>query len=368
MQFSEDVSSFVNGQYTPQGGTHQSAFREAVARTIKEFYKKDFDPADVRAAIFAAVSIRIQEPTFESQTKTKLGSSNTMPNGEGETIRNFIFNLVKKHLDNYLHINSETAELLYQKIIQNEKERKGMANVQKLARESAKKVSLHNKNLCDCRVHYNDKNERNLESTIFITEGNSAGGSVTKVRDVQTQAVFKLRGKPLNTYKVSKADIYKNDELANLMVALNIAEDVENLRYNNIVIATDADVDGMHIRLLLLSFFLKFFPDIVRAGHVYILQTPLFRIRKKDKTIYCYSEDERVEAMKTLGTNAEITRFKGLGEISPDEFKNFIGVDMRIDPVIIKKGHAIKEILKFYMDDNTPERRDFIIENLVIEE
>ncbi|GHV37128.1 DNA topoisomerase (ATP-hydrolyzing) [Bacteroidia bacterium] len=372
-QYGEDIYSFVNGQFTPQGGTHQSAFREAVVRTIKEFYKKDYDPNDVRASIVAAVSISISEPIFESQTKTKLGSSHTIPpekdkDGKGETIKSFIGNLLKKHLDNYLHINQETAELLLQKIVQNEKERKGMENIKKIARESAKKVSLHNKKLNDCRVHYNSNHERKLESTIFITEGDSAGGSVTKVRDVMTQAVFKLKGKPKNIYSISKAGIYENEELNLLMAALNIAEDVENLRYNNVVVATDADDDGMHIRLLLLTFFLKFFPDVVRAGHVYILQTPLFRVRKKDKTFYCYSDEEREKAIKTLGKDPEITRFKGLGEISPDEFKGFIGPDMRLDPVILKKEYDIPKLLEFYMGNNTPERCDFILENLIVEE
>ncbi|GHV72183.1 DNA topoisomerase (ATP-hydrolyzing) [Bacteroidia bacterium] len=363
-QYGEEYVSFVNGQYTPQGGTHQAAFREAIVRTIREFYRKEFDAADIRAAIVAALSIRVQEPTFESQTKTKLGSTHTAPEGKGETIRNFIGNIVKKQLDDYLHINSETAELLLQKIVQNEKERKGMDNIKKLARDSAKKVSVHNKKLCDCRVHYNSNDERKLETTLFITEGDSAGGSVTKVRDVNIQAVFKLRGKPKNTYKETKEFVYRNEELNMLQAALNIEDDLENLRYNNIVIATDADVDGMHIRLLVLTFFLKFYPDLVRSGHVYILQTPLFRVRKKDQTFYCYSDNERVAALRKLGEQSEITRFKGLGEISPDEFKTFIGPEMRIDPVILRKDSGIDELLKFYMGDNTPERQDFIIQNL----
>lgn len=364
-QYGEDYTSFVNGQNTTQGGTHLAAFREAIVKTVREFYKKDFDPADIRSAIVAAISLRIQEPTFESQTKTKLGSTHLLPEAKGETIRNYINNIVKKHLDNYLHIHSETAEALLQKIVQNEKERKGMDNIKKLARESAKKVSLHNKKLCDCRVHYNSNDERKLETTLFITEGDSAGGSVTKVRDVNTQAVFKLKGKPLNCFGLTRKIVYENEEFNLLQAALNISDDMENLRYNNIVIATDADVDGMHIRLLLLTFFLQFFPDLIRNGHVYILQTPLFRVRKKDQTCYCYTEEERLAALKKLGANPEITRFKGLGEISPDEFKTFIGPEMRLDPVLISKDSGIKELLSFYMGKNTPERQEFIIDNLV---
>ncbi|MDR1951871.1 MAG: type IIA DNA topoisomerase subunit B [Bacteroidales bacterium] len=364
-QYGEDYTSFVNGQNTTQGGTHLVAFREAIVKTVREFYKKDFEPSDVRSAIVAAISLRIQEPTFESQTKTKLGSSHLLPEGKGETIRNYINNIVKKHLDNYLHIHSETAEALLQKIVQNEKERKGMDNIKKLARESAKKVSLHNKKLCDCRVHYNSNDDRKLETTLFITEGDSAGGSVTKVRDVNTQAVFKLKGKPLNCYGLTRKIVYENEEFNLLQAALNISDDLENLRYNNIVIATDADVDGMHIRLLLLTFFLQFFPDLIRNGHVYILQTPLFRVRKRDQTIYCYNEEERLTALEKMGTNPEITRFKGLGEISPDEFKTFIGQEMKLDPVMISKDSGIKELLSFYMGKNTPERQEFIIENLV---
>jgi topoisomerase-4 subunit B len=364
-QYGEDYTSFVNGQNTTQGGTHLVAFREAIVKTVREFYKKDFDPSDVRSAIVAAICLRIQEPTFESQTKTKLGSTHVLPEGKGETIRNYINTIVKKHLDNYLHIHSETAEALYQKIVQNEKERKGMDNIKKLARESAKKVSLHNKKLCDCRVHYNSNDERKLETTLFITEGDSAGGSVTKVRDVNTQAVFKLKGKPLNCYGLTRKIVYENEEFNLLQAALNISDDLENLRYNNIVIATDADVDGMHIRLLLLTFFLQFFPDLIRNGHVYILQTPLFRVRNKKETIYCYTDEERLAALDKLGTNPEITRFKGLGEISPDEFKTFIGPEMRLDPVMISKDSGIKDLLSFYMGKNTPERQEFIIENLV---
>ena len=364
-QYGEDYTSFVNGQNTTQGGTHLVAFREAVVKTVREFYKKDFEPSDVRSAIVAAISLRIQEPTFESQTKTKLGSNHILPEGKGETIRNFINNIVKKHLDNYLHMHSETAEALLQKIVQNEKERKGMDNIKKLARESAKKVSLHNKKLCDCRVHYNSNDERKLETTLFITEGDSAGGSVTKVRDVNTQAVFKLKGKPLNSFGMARKIVYENEEFNLLQAALNISDNMENLRYNNIVIATDADVDGMHIRLLLLTFFLQFFPDLIRNGHVYILQTPLYRVRKRDQTIYCYNDEERLAALEKLGTNPEITRFKGLGEISPDEFKTFIGPEMRLDPVMISKDSGIKELLTFYMGKNTPERQEFIIDNLV---
>jgi len=364
-QYGEDYTSFVNGQNTTQGGTHLVAFREAVVKTVREFYKKDFEPSDVRSAIVAAISLRIQEPTFESQTKTKLGSATILPEGKGETIRNFINNIVKKHLDNYLHMHSETAEALLQKIMQNEKERKGMADIRKIAKEASKKVSLHNKKLCDCRVHYNSNNERKLETTLFITEGDSAGGSVTKVRDVNTQAVFKLKGKPLNSFGMARKIVYENEEFNLLQAALNISDDMENLRYNNIVIATDADVDGMHIRLLLLTFFLQFFPDLIRNGHVYILQTPLFRVRKRDQTIYCYNEEERLAALEKLGANPEITRFKGLGEISPDEFKTFIGPEMRLDPVMISKDSGIKELLTFYMGKNTPERQEFIIDNLV---
>ncbi|MFZ4400773.1 MAG: DNA topoisomerase IV subunit B [Bacteroidales bacterium] len=361
-QYIEEYYSFVNGQHTTQGGTHQAAFREAIVKTIREFYKKDFEPSDIRSSIVVALSFKIQEPVFESQTKTKLGSMYIEPNGA--TVRNYIMDIVKRNLDNYLHINSETAELLLRKIMQSEKERKDMANIKKAARESVKKVSLHNKKLRDCRVHYNSNDERRLETTLFITEGDSASGSITKSRDVNTQAVFSLRGKPLNCYGMSKRIVYENEEFNLLQAALNIDEDIENLRYNNIVAATDADVDGMHIRMLLLAFFLQFFPDLVKLGHLYILQTPLFRVRNKQKTIYCYSEEERVNAIAQLGTNPEITRFKGLGEISPDEFRHFIGQNIRLEPVILKKDASIKSILEFYMGKNTPERQGFIIDNL----
>ena len=366
--FGEEYYSFVNGQHTSQGGTHQQAFREAIVKVCREFYKKDYEPSDIRSGIICAISLRIQEPVFESQTKTKLGSINMEPNGKGQTVRLFINDIVKKNLDNYLHINSETAENLLKKIVQSEKERKDIANIKKVARESAKKISLHNKKLRDCRVHYNSKDERRLDTTLFITEGDSASGSITKSRDVNTQAVFSLRGKPMNSYGEKKEFVYSNEEFNLLQSALNIEEDIENLRYNNIVIATDADVDGMHIRMLLMTFFLQFFPELVRAGHVYILQTPLFRVRNKQKTIYCYSEEERQEAMKSLGANPEITRFKGLGEISPDEFRHFIGKDIRLDPVLLNKDSGIKDVLSFFMGDNTPERQNYIINNLRYEE
>ncbi len=366
--FGEEYYSFVNGQHTSQGGTHQQAFREAIVKVCREFYKKDYEPSDIRSGIICAISLRIQEPVFESQTKTKLGSINMEPNGKGQTVRLFINDIVKKNLDNYLHINSETAENLLKKIVQSEKERKDIANIKKVARESAKKISLHNKKLRDCRVHYNSKDERRLDTTLFITEGDSASGSITKSRDVNTQAVFSLRGKPMNSYGEKKEFVYRNEEFNLLQSALNIEEDIENLRYNNIVIATDADVDGMHIRMLLMTFFLQFFPELVRAGHVYILQTPLFRVRNKQKTIYCYSEEERQEAMKSLGANPEITRFKGLGEISPDEFRHFIGKDIRLDPVLLNKDSGIKDVLSFFMGDNTPERQNYIINNLRYEE
>lgn len=365
-QWGEEYHSFVNGQNTTQGGTHLAAFREAVVKTIREFFKKDFDPGDVRASIAAALSIKIQEPVFESQTKTKLGSQYMEP--EGQTVRNYVIDVVKRNLDNYLHMNPQTADAIYQKILSSEKERKDIAGIKKLARESVKKASLHNKKLRDCRIHYNQNHERRLETTLFITEGDSASGSITKSRDVNTQAVFSLKGKPLNSYGMTKKVVYENEEFNLLQSALNIDEDLENLRYNNIVLATDADVDGMHIRLLLLTFFLQFYPDLIKSGHLYILQTPLFRVRNKKETIYCYSEDERQAALKKLGTNPEITRFKGLGEISPDEFKNFIGASMRLDPVLLRKGQSIKEILEFYMGKNTPDRQQFIISNLRYEE
>lgn len=365
-QWGEEYHSFVNGQNTTQGGTHQAAFREAIVKTIREFFKKDFEPGDVRASIAAALSIKIQEPVFESQTKTKLGSQYMEPNGQ--TVRNYVIDVVKRKLDDYLHMNPQTADAIYQKILSSEKERKEIAGIKKLARESVKKVSLHNKKLRDCRIHYNQNHERRLETTLFITEGDSASGSITKSRDVNTQAVFSLKGKPLNSYGMTKKVVYENEEFNLLQSALNIDEDLEYLRYNNIVIATDADVDGMHIRLLLLTFFLQFYPDLIKAGHLYILQTPLFRVRNKKETIYCYSEEERQSAISKLGTNPEITRFKGLGEISPDEFKHFIGTSMRLDPVMLRKGQPIKEILDFYMGKNTPDRQQFIISNLRYDE
>ena len=365
-QYSEEYYSFVNGQHTRQGGTHLAAFREAIVKTIREFYKKDFDTNDVRVSIIAALSLKVEEPIFESQTKTKLGSQHIEP--EGPSVRNYINDVVKRNLDNYLHMNPETAELLLKKILQSEKERKEIAGIKKLAKESVKKASLHNKKLRDCRVHYQDNHEKRLETTLFITEGDSASGSITKSRNVSTQAVFSLKGKPLNAYGLSKKIVYQNDEFNLLQTALNIEEGLHSLRYNNIVIATDADVDGMHIRLLLLTFFLQFYPDLIRAGHVYILQTPLFRVRNKVETIYCYSEQEKNGAIKKLKGNPEITRFKGLGEISPNEFKNFIGASMRLDPVILQKSASIGRILEFYMGKNTPERQTFIIDNLRVEE
>jgi topoisomerase-4 subunit B len=365
-QYGEEYYSFVNGQHTTQGGTHQAAFREAIVKTIREFYKKDYEATDIRASLIAAVSIKVQEPVFESQTKTKLGSQHIEPNGL--TVRNYINDIVKKRLDDYLHINPEVAEELLRKILQSEKERKDLANIKKLAKDSVKKTSLHNRKLRDCRIHYNTNNERASESTLFITEGDSASGSITKARDVNTQAVFSLRGKPLNVYGLTKKIVYENEEFNLLHAALDIENGLENLRYHNIVVATDADVDGMHIRLLLLTFFLQFFPDLVKAGHVYILQTPLFRVRNKKKTIYCYSDEERHKAIIELGPNPEITRFKGLGEISPDEFSQFIGKTIRLEPVIFRKELSINEMLTFYMGKNTQKRQKFIIDNLKIEE
>ncbi len=364
-QYGEDYYSFVNGQNTTQGGTHLAAFKEALVRTIKDFYKKDYDSADIKSSIIAAISIKVEEPIFESQTKTKLGSKDMGP--EGPSVRNFISEFLKKALDDYLHKNPETARIMLQKIQDSEKERKAISSIQKLARERAKKVNLHNKKLRDCRIHYNTNDDRKLDSTLFITEGDSASGSITKSRNVETQAVFSLRGKPLNSYGLSKKIVYENEEFNLLQAALNIEEDIENLRYNNVIMATDADVDGMHIRLLLLTFFLQFFPDLVRKGHVYILQTPLFRVRNKKETRYCYSHDEKTKAIKALGPNPEITRFKGLGEISPDEFQHFIGKDMRLEPVRMKKQDSINGYLEFYMGKNTPERQEFIIDNLRIE-
>lgn len=360
--YGEGISSFVNGQFTTQGGTHMAAFREAVAKTIKDFFKRDFDPSDVRQSMIAAVSIKVQEPVFESQTKTKLGSKEIAPGGT--SIRNFIGDFLKEHLDNYLHRHPDAADTMLRKILDSEKERKAISGIQKLARERAKKANLHNKKLRDCRVHYNDKHERALDSTLFITEGDSASGSITKSRDVVSQAVFSLKGKPQNSYGLSKKIVYENEEFNLLQAALNIEEDLENLRYNQIVIATDADVDGMHIRLLLLTFFLQFFPDLIRQGHLYILQTPLFRVRNKKETIYCYSGEERDKAIRKLGTNPEITRFKGLGEISPDEFKYFIGESIRLEKVRLGNDDNIPELLEFYMGKNTPDRQNFIKANL----
>jgi topoisomerase-4 subunit B len=365
-QYGEEYYSFVNGQHTTQGGTHQSAFRESVARTIKEFYAKNMELTDIRNGIVAAVAISVEEPVFESQTKTKLGSRDMAK--DGVSVNKFIADFLKKELDNYLHRNTETTNIMLQKIQDSEKERKAIAGVTKLARERAKKVNLHNKKLRDCRIHYNDSKGDTERSSIFITEGDSASGSITKSRDVNTQAVFSLRGKPLNCYGLTKKIVYENEEFNLLQAALNIEEGVESLRYNKVIVATDADVDGMHIRLLLITFFLQFFPDLIKKGHVYILQTPLFRVRNKKETIYCYSEEERVAAIKKLGTNPEITRFKGLGEISPDEFKHFIGKDMRLEQVSLKKEDAVSDLLSFYMGKNTSERQNFIIDNLVVEE
>jgi len=365
-QYSEEYHSFVNGQNTTQGGTHLAAYREALVKTIREFYGKNYDASDVRKSIVSAVSIKVMEPVFESQTKTKLGSTDM--GGDLPTVRTYINDFVKTHLDNYLHKNPEAAEKIQRKIIQAEHERKELSGIRKLAKDRAKKASLHNKKLRDCRVHFGDiKNERNLESTLFITEGDSASGSITKSRDVNTQAVFSLKGKPLNSYGLSKKIVYENEEFNLLQAALNIEESIEDLRYNNIVIATDADVDGMHIRLLLITFFLQFFPEIIKEGHLYILQTPLFRVRNKKETIYCYSEQERIDAIEKLKPKPEITRFKGLGEISPDEFRNFIGESIRLDPVMLDKDLSIEELLEFYMGKNTPDRQEFIINNLKVE-
>jgi topoisomerase-4 subunit B len=366
LQYGEDYYSFVNGQNTTQGGSHLIAFREAFVKTVRDFYKKDYDPSDIRSSIIAAISIKVEEPIFESQTKTKLGSKDMGP--QGPSVRNFISEFIKKQLDDYLHINSETARILLQKIQDSEKERKAISSIQKLAKDRAKKVSLHNKKLRDCRIHFNTNDSKKLDSTIFITEGDSASGSITKSRDVETQAVFSLRGKPLNSFGLTKKIVYENEEFNLLQSALNVEDGIEDLRYNQVVIATDADVDGMHIRLLLLTFFLQFFPDLVRKGHVYILQTPLFRVRNKKETRYCYTPEERAKAIKALGPNPEITRFKGLGEISPDEFRHFIGKDMRLEPVRMKKNDAVNGYLEFYMGKNTPDRQDFIIENLRVEE
>ncbi|WP_299252171.1 DNA topoisomerase IV subunit B [uncultured Aquimarina sp.] len=365
-QYSEEYHSFVNGQNTTQGGTHQAAFREAVVKTIREFYGKNYEASDIRKSIVSAISIKVMEPVFESQTKTKLGSTDM--GGNLPTVRTYINDFLKTKLDNFLHKNSNVAEGIQRKILQAERERKDLSGIRKLARERAKKASLHNKKLRDCRVHLTDsKKDRNLESTLFITEGDSASGSITKSRDVNTQAVFSLRGKPLNCYNMSKKIVYENEEFNLLQAALNIEESLEDLRYNNIVIATDADVDGMHIRLLLITFFLQFFPEVIKEGHLYILQTPLFRVRNKKETIYCYSEQERRDAIAKLSGKPEITRFKGLGEISPDEFVHFIGDDIRLDPVMLDKEKPIEELLSFYMGKNTPNRQEFIIENLKVE-
>ncbi|MBC5842200.1 MAG: type IIA DNA topoisomerase subunit B [Flavobacteriaceae bacterium] len=367
-QYSEEYHSFVNGQNTTQGGTHLVAFREAVVKTIREFYNKNFEPSDIRKSIVSAVSIKVMEPVFESQTKTKLGSTDMGSEAGMPSVRTFVNDFIKNKLDNFLHKNPETADLLLRKILQAERERKELSGIRKLAKDRAKKSSLHNKKLRDCRVHLPDiKNPRYLESTLFITEGDSASGSITKSRDVNTQAVFSLRGKPLNSYGMSKKIVYENEEFNLLQAALDIEDDMENLRYNNIVIATDADVDGMHIRLLLITFFLQFFPELIKEGHLYILQTPLFRVRNKKETIYCYSEEERRAAIEKLKPKPEITRFKGLGEISPNEFQFFIGEDIRLDPVMMDKNTSVEQLLSFYMGKNTPDRQEFIIKNLKVD-
>ncbi len=367
-QYGEEYYSFVNGQNTTQGGTHLAAFREAIVRTVREFFKKDFDPSDVRASIVGAIAIRVQEPVFESQTKTKLGSTNISPDSSSPSIRTFVGDFVKTELDNYLHQNPSAADALLKRILQSERERKDIAGIKKLANERAKKANLHNKKLRDCRIHLTDeKAESRQETILFITEGDSASGSITKSRDVQTQAVFSLRGKPLNSFGLTKKIVYENEEFNLLQHALDIEDSLDNLRYNKIVIATDADVDGMHIRLLILTFFLQFFPDVVRNGHLYILETPLFRVRNKKETIYCYSDEERRNAIEKLGPKPEITRFKGLGEISPEEFGEFIGENIKLEPVILEKDFTIPQLLTYYMGKNTPERQKFIIENLVIE-
>jgi topoisomerase IV subunit B len=365
-QYSEEYHSFVNGQNTTQGGTHLLAFREGLVKTIREFYSKTYDSSDIRKSIVSAVSIKVMEPVFESQTKTKLGSTDM--GGDLPTVRTYINDFLKNSLDNYLHKNPNIAESIQRKILQAEKERKELSGIRKLARDRAKKASIHNKKLRDCRIHLGDlKNDRRLESTLFITEGDSASGSITKSRDVNTQAVFSLKGKPLNSYGLTKKIVYENEEFNLLQAALNIEESIEYLRYNNVVIATDADVDGMHIRLLLITFFLQFFPELIKQGHIYILQTPLFRVRNKKETIYCYSEEERIDAITKLKSNPEITRFKGLGEISPNEFKHFIGDNIRLDPIMLDEGMSIEDLLSFYMGKNTPDRQNFIIENLKVE-
>ncbi|WP_272022484.1 DNA topoisomerase IV subunit B [Olleya namhaensis] len=365
-QYSEEYNSFVNGQNTTQGGTHLNAFREGIVKTIRDFFGKQYDASDIRKSVVSAVAIKVMEPVFESQTKTKLGSTDM--GGELPTVRTYITDFLKTYLDNYLHKNPETADKIQRKILQAERERKELSGIRKLAKDRAKKASLHNKKLRDCRVHFGDtKNERNLESTLFITEGDSASGSITKSRDVNTQAVFSLKGKPLNCYGLTKKIVYENEEFNLLQAALNIEESLEDLRYNNVVIATDADVDGMHIRLLLITFFLQFFPEVIKEGHLYILQTPLFRVRNKKETIYCYSDQERRDAIEKLKPKPEITRFKGLGEISPDEFVHFIGEDIRLDPIMLDDNMSIEELLSFYMGKNTPTRQEFIIDNLKVE-
>ena len=368
-QYGEEYYSFVNGQHTTQGGTHLAAFREAIVRTMREYYKKDFDASDIRASIIGAISLRIQNPIFESQTKTRLGSIEL--SDDGPTVRIFINDFIKRELDNFLHQNTDIADYLLKRIMQSERERKDLAGIKKLANQRAKKANLHNKKLRDCKVHLNDEkadDEKRLNSTIFITEGDSASGSITKSRDVATQAVFSLRGKPLNSFGMKKKVVYENEEFNLLQHALNIEEGLDNLRYNQVVVATDADVDGMHIRLLILTFFLQFFPDLVKNGHVYILETPLFRVRNKKKTLYCFSENEKKSAINTLGGNPEITRFKGLGEISPEEFGLFIGESIRLEPVIIRGKTSVNDLLKYYMGKNTEERQKFIIENLRVED
>jgi len=364
-QYGEDYFSFVNGQHTTQGGTHQAAFREAVVKTIRDFCKKNFEAGDIRGGIVAAISIKVQEPVFESQTKTKLGSLTVSP--DGETIRTFVGNFLKEKLDNYLHKHPQTADALQDKIQRSERERKELKGIQKIARERAKKSKVHNRKLRDCRIHLNTKNKEKFKSTLFITEGDSASGSITKARDVQFQGVFSLKGKPLNTFGLTRKVVYENEEFNLIQAALGIEEDLEDLRYNQVVIATDADVDGMHIRLLLITFFLQFFPELIRQGHLFVLQTPLFRVRNKKSTLYCYDDTEKDAAIKTLGRNPEITRFKGLGEISPDEFKHFIGDDIRLDPVKIDANESLKEMLKFFMGKNTPIRQEYIIRNLRFE-
>lgn len=363
--YGEEYYSFVNGQHTTQGGTHQAAFREAFVKVIRDYFQKDYDAVDVRASIVAAISVKVMEPVFESQTKTKLGSNEVGP--DGPTMRTFVYDFLKRKLDNFLHKNTEIADAIQKKILQAERERKDLAGIKKLAKKRAKEVSLHNKKLRDCRIHYNDKKDGSENSTLFITEGDSASGSITKVRNVNTQAVFSLKGKPLNSFGLTKKIVYENEEFNLLQAALNIEDSIEDLRYNNVILATDADVDGMHIRLLLITFFLQFFPDLVKNGHLYVLSTPLFRVRDKKETFYCYSEEEKQNALRKLKGKPEMTRFKGLGEISPDEFKNFIGEEMRLEPVVIGKDKGVQDLLQFYMGKNTPDRQEFIIENLKIE-